>query len=308
MEELIKQAEQGDARAQFRLGMAYYNGDMIEKSVKPKHLDILEKSARPCVGIQMSKKSELLKMESTQKNKFNDTSFELLLVLLMILLLPFELIYKFAEHLKFKKSRQKRSNEYRRMMLGRAKTPIRLEQEVPGFFRNKEKLVEQFCSSEHQYPNCEVYFWIPKMIVEKYPSVPWMMKTVYSVRVPYTFHCHYTNGSVSSLLDYDWLLKFQHVYHLTNAVPVINYTRQTDWGRELLKKSSNILDDEEYDEIECFVELLTETEPMEGLEYEKIDYMYYHAGTFQLKRHYFDILTTKSYTTLKQTIEKYHLK
>lgn len=32
MKELIKQAEQGDARAQFRLGMAYYNGNRIEKS------------------------------------------------------------------------------------------------------------------------------------------------------------------------------------------------------------------------------------------------------------------------------------
>lgn len=31
MEELIKQAEQGNAEAQFRLGMAYYNGDKIEK-------------------------------------------------------------------------------------------------------------------------------------------------------------------------------------------------------------------------------------------------------------------------------------
>lgn len=32
MQELILKAEQGDARAQFRLGMAYYNGDRIEKS------------------------------------------------------------------------------------------------------------------------------------------------------------------------------------------------------------------------------------------------------------------------------------
>ena len=32
MEELIKQAEQGDARAQFQLGMTYYNGNRIEKS------------------------------------------------------------------------------------------------------------------------------------------------------------------------------------------------------------------------------------------------------------------------------------
>lgn len=30
--ELIKQAEEGDARAQFRLGMAYYRGNRIEKS------------------------------------------------------------------------------------------------------------------------------------------------------------------------------------------------------------------------------------------------------------------------------------
>lgn len=32
MQELTLKAEQGDARAQFRLGMAYYNGDRIEKS------------------------------------------------------------------------------------------------------------------------------------------------------------------------------------------------------------------------------------------------------------------------------------
>ena len=32
MKELIKQAEQGDAEAQFQLGLAYYNGDGINKS------------------------------------------------------------------------------------------------------------------------------------------------------------------------------------------------------------------------------------------------------------------------------------
>ena len=249
-----------------------------------------------------------MNLKKKENKLFNDTAFEILLVSLIILLLPFELIYDLAEHIYFKCSKQKRSNEYRRMMLGQAKTPIRLEQEVPGFFRNKEKLVKQFCSSEHQYPNCEVYFWIPQLVTEKYPDVPWFKKTVYSVRVPYTFHCYYTNGFVSNLLDYDWLLKFQRVYNLTKAVPVINYTRQTDWGREFWKKySRSLLDTEEYDEIECFVELLTETEPMEGLEYEKVNYMCYHAGTYQLKRHHFDILTSKSHRKLNEIIEKYHL-
>ena len=32
MEELIKQAEQGDAEAQFQLGLAYYNGDGMKKN------------------------------------------------------------------------------------------------------------------------------------------------------------------------------------------------------------------------------------------------------------------------------------
>ena len=32
MEELIKQAEQGDTEAQFQLGLAYYNGDGIKKN------------------------------------------------------------------------------------------------------------------------------------------------------------------------------------------------------------------------------------------------------------------------------------
>ena len=32
MEELIKQADEGDAEAQFRLGMAYYNGNGISKN------------------------------------------------------------------------------------------------------------------------------------------------------------------------------------------------------------------------------------------------------------------------------------
>ena len=32
MEELFKQAEQGDAEAQFLLGLAYYNGEGIEES------------------------------------------------------------------------------------------------------------------------------------------------------------------------------------------------------------------------------------------------------------------------------------
>lgn len=32
MEELIKQAKQGNTEAQFHLGMAYYNGDGIEEN------------------------------------------------------------------------------------------------------------------------------------------------------------------------------------------------------------------------------------------------------------------------------------
>lgn len=32
MEELIKQAEQGDAKAQFQLGLAYYNGESINRN------------------------------------------------------------------------------------------------------------------------------------------------------------------------------------------------------------------------------------------------------------------------------------
>ena len=32
MEELIKQAEQGDVEAQFQLGLAYYNGDVMNKN------------------------------------------------------------------------------------------------------------------------------------------------------------------------------------------------------------------------------------------------------------------------------------
>ena len=31
MDELIKQAEEGDARAQFRLGLAFYKGNRVEK-------------------------------------------------------------------------------------------------------------------------------------------------------------------------------------------------------------------------------------------------------------------------------------
>lgn len=32
MKELIKQAKQGDAEAQFLLGLTYYNGDVLERS------------------------------------------------------------------------------------------------------------------------------------------------------------------------------------------------------------------------------------------------------------------------------------
>ena len=33
MEELIKQAEQGNAEAQYQLGLAYYNGDGKNKNI-----------------------------------------------------------------------------------------------------------------------------------------------------------------------------------------------------------------------------------------------------------------------------------
>ena len=56
MEELIKQAEQGDARAQFRLGLAYYNGDGISKNYSKAYYWFLKSveqgnnDAKNCLG------------------------------------------------------------------------------------------------------------------------------------------------------------------------------------------------------------------------------------------------------------------
>ena len=226
---------------------------------------------------------------------------EKLIMLILILLIPFELLYNLIDYMSFKCSKHKRTNEYRKLILGRNLRTIELKQPPLTFIRNKDKLVKQFCSSENQYPLCDIFIWIPEIVASQYPNVPWQRKTVYSVCVPKTFHCYYTNGYISSLHECDWLFKFQRTYNLSKAVPVINYAKQTNWEKVYLRQyAPPIISDDEEESIDCFVELLSENEPMKGLMWEKKDYLFFHVGTFQLKRGSIDVLTERSNTKLNK--------
>lgn len=102
-------------------------------------------------------------------------------------------------------------------------------------------------------------------------------------------------------------------WNLVNAIAVINYNAD---GYEILLRSRRAdtfildtfpFDDEERTPLECFVELLTDKKPMEGLDWEIVKYRYCPLGRFRLERKTYAQLTGSSRKKLGKILNDYGL-
>ena len=256
-----------------------------------------------------------VEMEKAKKNKADDSEIWIrIIVVVLVIISPLIIIYNLTETLCFRCCPRKRKDEYRNMMQKRAAEAkrIRPDRFDFDFFRNKDKIILYFNSSQAMYPSCEVSLYVPEDKADGYHKIPWQDKReLYSVRVPNTFHSYWAEGYVSDLVEHGWLRKFQQDYRLTDAVPVINYSlKNSDDVIWYNRKISNCIytelwDEEEKAPVECFVELLSTVEPVKDTDWELVEYRWCTLGTFTLKRGCFDRLTNKSRHRLNRILEEY---
>ena len=170
------------------------------------------------------------------------------------------------------------------------------EMDDSGFFRNTDQCAVHYSTNEDIYPESHLSLWLPDDKAGDYPRVPWLQTVgLYSVKVPHVFHSIWADGRISDLNEEDWLAEFQKRWNLSNAVVVINYKHYEDDNFYLRQRKIERsfmdtfppLDLEEWTPLECYVELLTDKKPLEGLEWEKVEYRYCHLGTFTLERNCF---------------------
>ena len=216
----------------------------------------------------------------------------------LIVLSPFILLYKLGESLHFNCSQKRRKEEYRKMVKERSRRARKCvpEMDDSGFFRNADRCVVHCSTNEDIYPECNLSLCVPEEKAGNYPHVPWAQPiTLYSVRVPHVFHSIWADGRVSDLNEEDWLAEFQKRWNLSDAIVVINYKHYGDDNLYLRKRKiarcimdSFPFDNEDRTPLECYVELLTDKKPMEGLEWVNVTYRFYHLGTFTLERNCFN--------------------
>lgn len=250
-----------------------------------------------------------------KNNKADDSEISIkIIVVVLVIISPLIIIYNLAESFCFRCYPQKRKDEYRNMMQKRATEAkrVRPDRFDFDFFRNRDKVILYFNSSQAMYPSCEVSLYVPEDKADEYHKVPWQDKReLYSVRVPNTFHSYWAEGYVSDLVEHGWLRKFQQDYRLTDAVPVINYSlKNSDDVIWYNRKISNCIytelwDEEEKAPVECFVELLSTVEPVKDTDWEMVEYRWCTLGTFTLERGCFDRLTNRSRRRLEQILEEY---
>lgn len=237
------------------------------------------------------------------------------IVALLIVISPFILLYELVESLWFMCSTKRRKEEFRKMEGERVKDAKKhsLKGEY-GFYRNNDRYVIHYSTSQDIYPNCDISIWVPETKASDYPRVPWLdTMELYSIKVPYTFHSCWTDGYVSDLEEADWLADFKMKWNLVNAIAVINYNTG---GYETFLRSRKAetfildafpFDDEERTPLECFVELLTDKKPMDGLEYETVLYRFVPMGRFRLERKTYSQLTGSSRKKLGKILNEYGL-
>lgn len=258
-----------------------------------------------------------VEMEKAKKNNADDSEIWIkIIVVVLVIISPLIIIYNLAESFCFRCYPRKRKDEYRNMMQKRAAEAkrVRPDRFDFDFFRNRDKVILYFSSSQAMYPSCEVSLYVPEDKADGYHKVPWQDKReLYSVRVPNTFHSYWAEGYVSDLVEHGWLRKFQQDYHLTDAVPVINYSlKNSDDVIWYNRKISNCIytelwDEEEKAPVECFVELLSIVEPVKDTDWEMVEYRWCTLGTFTLERGCFDRLTNRSRRRLEQILEEYSI-
>ena len=256
-----------------------------------------------------------VEMEKAKKNKADDSEIWIkIIVVVLVIISPLIIIYNLSEALCFRCCPKKRKDEYRNMMQKRVAEAkrVRPDRFDFDFFRNRDKVILYFSSSQAMYPSCEVSLYVPEDKADGYNKVPWQDKReLYSVRVPNTFHSYWAEGYVSDLVEHGWLRKFQQDYRLTNAVPVINYAFKNSsdviWYNRKITNwiCTELWGEEEKAPVECFVELLSTVEPVKDTDWEMVEYRWCTLGTFTLKRGCFDRLTNKSRHRLNRILEEY---
>ncbi len=256
-----------------------------------------------------------VEMEKAKKNKADDSEIWIkIIVVVLVIISPLIIIYNQAESFCFRCYPRKRKDEYRNMMQKRAAEAkrVRPDRFDFDFFRNRDKVILYFNSSQSMYPSCEVSLYVPEDKADGYHKVPWQDKRkLYSVRVPNTFHSYWAEGYVSDLVEHGWLRKFQQDYRLTDAVPVINYSLQNSddviWYNRKISNCiyTELWDEEEKAPVECFVELLSTVEPVKDTDWEMVEYRWCILGTFMLERGCFDRLTNRSRRRLDRILEEY---
>ena len=256
-----------------------------------------------------------VEMEKAKKNKADDSEIWIrIIVVLLVIISPLIIIYNLSEALCFRCCPKKRKDEYRNMMQKRVAEAkrVRPDRFDFDFFRNRDRGILYFNSSQAMYPSCEVSLYVPKDKANGYHKVPWQDKQkLYSVRVPNTFHSYWAEGYVSDLVEHGWLRKFQQDYRLTDAVPVINYSLKNSddviWYNRKITNwiCTELWGEEEKAPVECFVELLSTVEPVKDTDWEIVEYRWCTLGTFTLERGCFDRLTNKSRRRLDRILEEY---
>ena len=256
-----------------------------------------------------------VEMEKAKKNNADDSEIWIkIIVVVLVIISPLIIIYNLSEALCFRCCPKKRKDEYRNMMQKRVAEAKRVRPDHFDFdfFRNRDRGILYFNSSQAMYPSCEVSLYVPKDKANGYHKVPWQDKQkLYSIRVPNTFHSYWAEGYVSDLVEHGWLRKFQQDYRLTDAVPVINYAFKNSndaiWYNRKIERCiyTEIWGEEEKAPVECFVELLSTVEPVKDTDWELVEYRRCTLGTFTLERGCFDRLTNRSRRRLDRILEEY---
>ena len=174
-----------------------------------------------------------------------------------------------------------------------------------GFFRNQTKVVRVIITNEMCYPKCRVRWLIPCispkndiMDIDEFQK-----KEFYSIRVPGKFRSDYSEGYVSDLDEQEYLHEFMKEHSLQNCIVVLNYLneRRRCYLKEICDGCFGRLP-------ECYVELLSETEPI-NQEYEKVLYYSYDfPDEYQLVEGSKEKLEEESEYRLMKSLHQYNKK
>lgn len=169
-----------------------------------------------------------------------------------------------------------------------------------GFFRNRTEIVHVISTDETSYPKCKVRWLIPcvssKMDVMDMDV--FQKKEFYSIRVPGKFRSDYSEGYVSDLHEKEYLHEFMKEHCLQHCIVVINYLSQRRrCYEEWLVKSP-----------ECYVELLSETEPVNQENEKVVYYSYDFPDEYQLVKGSKEILEKESEYRFMKSLHQYNKK